>query len=79
MIKYPVVEVIWQDSSGWDGWHDMESGKEYSPISITSTGYLVKKTSKYINIVGSIDDQRNPKVDRQLCIPAKCIKSIRKL
>ena len=76
--KYPIVEIIWQDATSHQGWHDIdELAEDFECMNVRSVGYLIKKDRKFVKIVMGIteDDQTN----MVMVIPAKWVQSIKVL
>ena len=73
-IKYTLIRVEWVDSAQSGGWIFKEDIPFGCKI-ITSVGFLIKATEKYISLTAHISDIKGN--DYQccgvMCIPRSCI------
>ena len=76
-VKYPKVEIIWQDTFSIPGWH-MISDLDREELIIYSIGYLIEEGAENALIVQSLSTGEE-KVGDALSIPRKMIRKIRKL
>lgn len=78
--KLPIVEVEWEDSSGYEGWHSKAEHIAAGVGVCRSTGYLLKSSRKAITLVQSLDDRgKHFKVADSINIPRGAVKAMRKL
>lgn len=70
-----MVRVTWVDAATVDQWQVLGS---LSPIfSVTSVGYLLKKTKKRVVLVQSVSE--NDQQSAQLTLPRVAVRSIKRL
>lgn len=75
----PVVEVVWLDSQGTDGWQSEKEYDEYADDSdpedgcCKTTGYLFKETDKNVAIV--LNQSHSGNLDMMMQIPKVAIVS----
>ena len=71
--QYPIVEVEWEDSATYTGWHDREI-TEFEYVTAKSVGYLITK-SKNILVVAQSLGSGEPFCN-VTTIPRKCVLSM---
>ena len=67
--RYRVVTVYWVDSATYDKWQEADAERE--PYEIATTGYLVRKTSKQVEIASTVADLGD--VCSLITIPLGCV------
>ena len=79
MSKFPfltkIVEVSWYDANGRGGWADRQDYESHGPAKIISVGYLLKRTKKFITLVGSQGEGDD--VNQAMSIPMPWCSKIR--
>ena len=81
--KWPIVEVEWEDSMSFgDGWKEynevVECVSRNNGMMQYTAGYLMKKSRRYIVIVGSQGDtESSDKVSGNIQIPRSAIRTLR--
>ena len=75
-MKRKLVEVTWQDSAFYKGWHP--KGQHVAPSSCRTTGYLVEKTGRHVVVAMNSEDDDGG-YGEAMAIPRSCISAIRKL
>ena len=53
MSELPIVEVLWEDSTGKDGWQLKASAEGVHPFLLLSVGYVLKDDKEMLLIVES--------------------------
>ena len=83
--KWPIVEVEWEDSMHFgEGWKDcdvvIECAARKCGMMQYTAGYLMKRSRRYIIIVGSQSDLENSdRVVGEIQIPRSAIRNLRTL
>ena len=52
-MQYALVRVLWDDAASDSGWHTASTIR-LEPQLVTTTGYLIKETQKYILIAHTV-------------------------
>lgn len=73
----PLVEVIWRDTAGWNGWDTEEKWREREPMIIRTLGYLIEKTRGSVKL--AMDYRADDVPGCICCIPRGCVVQIREL
>ena len=77
-LKYPIVEIVWEDIGSPSGWikpgHDSITT---DPVLITSVGYLVMDTQEYI--VYASDVANDGDINGRTQVPRSNVKKIKVL
>lgn len=81
----PIIEVIWDDAAGNDGWAKLEDIEEHGPSRCYSIGYLLKETPDSITLSMALgvdennDQDEIDQVGAYLIIPVGMIVDRRKI
>ena len=67
--RYRVVTVHWLDSATYDKWQEVEA--ERKPFEVATTGYLVRKTPKQIEIASTVAEVGD--ICSLITIPLGCV------
>lgn len=67
-----LVKILWEDIQTWSGWcADLVEAGEDVPLTVTTVGFLVRKTKETVVISDS-----SPHIGNVTAFPRGCIKSI---
>lgn len=73
-----LVQIIWNDACGQDGWVTERELLKQKPVVHNSVGYVVQDTKEHITITMSYDEDKDS-LGAWLLIPKAYIKKIKKL
>jgi hypothetical protein len=80
-MEQTIVTVLWMDAQDHpDKWVDADDAESFTDVevNVTSIGYLVRKTDKYVTLAGDYDAVDND-YGRVTKIPIGMIKEIKEL
>ncbi len=75
MQKFPIVEIEWVDTATLRGWRSLDSHRNSGLLVCKSAGYLIKKTTKEVQIIQSFSEE--DQFTESITIPRSCVKSIK--
>ena len=73
----PLVEVIWNDTTGWSGWFEQDEWVKKEMMPVRSVGFMLEKTRKLVRI--SMDYRADGIAGCVCAIPRGTVVQIREL
>jgi len=81
-LPWPLVRIIWLDSSSPRGWHDLKEWRGVDSLECVSVGYLIAEDERSKTVAPHIaypDEKENRQGSGIMVIPAGAIVSVEKL
>lgn len=70
-MKYKTITVEWMDAASLSRWHSEDELP--TPEKVTTSGFLIKKTRKFIVVCGSCGDDKEETFGDCIAIPSPWI------
>ena len=82
-MKFPRVEVEWDDARVKGGWRGLKEYRSYGLVRCRAIGYVIRRDRKVLTLVQQIglkrEDDGEQDVSDGIIIPASCVKRIHRL